>query len=615
MKVAVWLGLARRRPEPFLALAGLSVGLAVQYLARAPEPAQAILLLTLILSGSRVVLTTLRGMLHGHFASDVVATLSILVAFGTGEFLPGCVIALMQTGGEALEEAGKRRASATLDMLLAKAPQVAHRLLAETVQDVPVDAVQPGDLLLVRPGETLPVDGVVERNSGAVDESALTGEAVPVTVGPGSTVMSGSICLASALQVRAARPSTESQFARIVRLVRSAQSEKAPIGRLADRYAVIFTPLTLVIAAIAFAIVRRPEAVLAVLVVATPCPLILATPIAVMSGINRAAKRGVLVKSGTALEQLGGTTAVVFDKTGTLTTGVPEVARVVPLNGMGVPELLRFGGGLEQHSGHPMARALVLAAQARVGTLPLPTAAVEAPGHGLSGLVDQHSVEVGSLSYAVRQGLASNAALQQSRAASGAQGSATAVIGIDGQAAGLVVFTDPLRPDAPDLMRRLQALGVKETVILSGDDAATVSAIAAQAGINTIRANLLPAQKVAEVRAIMARHPVVTMVGDGINDAPALATATIGIAMGVRGAAVSAETADVVLTTDHVSRVADAIAIGKRTLVIAKQSIWVGMGVSAVLMVIAAFGFIPPTLGALLQEALDVAVILNALRS
>ena len=615
MKVSAWLQLARRQPEPFLALAGLTVGLTLRYLAGAPGPAQVVLLFTLVLSGFRVVLGTVRGMLHGHFASDVVATLSILVAFGTGEFLPGCVIALMQTGGEALEEAGRRRASATLDALLAKAPQVAHRLLGETVQDLAVDAVQPGDLLRVRPGETIPVDGVVERNSGAVDESALTGEAVPVTVEPGSTVMSGSICLASALEVRATRPSTESQYARIVRLVRSAQGEKAPIGRLADRYAVIFTPLTLVIAALAFAIVRRPDAVLAVLVVATPCPLILATPIAVMSGINRAAKLGILVKSGAALEQLGQTTAVVFDKTGTLTTGVPVVERVVPLNGMDVSELLRLGGALEQDSGHPMARALVLAAQARVGTLPLPVAAVEAAGHGLSGQVGQHKVDVGSLSYAVRQGLASNATLQQSRAASGAQGSATAVIGVDGHAAGLVVFTDPLRPDVPDLIRRLRTLGVKETVILSGDDAATVGAIAAQAGINTIRANLLPAQKVAELRSVMARHPVVTMVGDGINDAPALATATIGVAMGVRGAAVSAETADVVLTTDHISRVADAIAIGKRTLVIAKQSIWVGMGVSGVLMVIAAFGYIPPTLGALLQEALDVAVILNALRS
>lgn len=614
MKATEWLRLARQHPEPFVALVGLTVGLTLRYLVVAPDAAQFVLLATLILSGFRVVLGTARGMLAGRFAADIVATLSILVATGTGEYLPGCVIALMQTGGEALEEAGRRRASAALDALLARAPQVAHRLTGDTVEDVVVAAVQAGDLLLVRPGETVPADGVVERGAGAVDEAALTGEATPVTVEPGSVLMSGSIALASALAVRATRPSTESQFERIVRLVRSAQGEKAPIGRLADRYAVIFTPLTLLVAALAYAIVRQPSAVLAVLVVATPCPLILATPIAVMSGVNRAAKRGILVKSGVALEQLGQTTAVVFDKTGTLTTGVPVVEQVVPMNGFAEDDVLRLGGGLEQYSGHPMAKALVTTAQAHVGTLPPPEAAIEAAGHGVSGQVEGHAVDVGSLAYAVRWRLATSGVLEQARTAAAAQERETAVIGIDGHAAGLVVFTDPLRPGIPDLVRRLRGLGVEEIVILSGDDGATVGSIAAQAGISTVHANLLPAEKVAELRTIMARHPVVTMVGDGINDAPALATATVGIALGVRGAAISAETADVVLTTDQVGRVADAIAIGKRTLVIAKQGIWFGMGVSGLLMLIAAFGYIPPTLGAILQEVLDVAVIVNALR-
>jgi heavy metal translocating P-type ATPase len=606
------LQLARQHPEPLVALVGLAAGLSLRYLAGSAQLAQLVLLVALVVSGFRVVIGTARGMLHGHFAADIVATLSILVAAATGEYLPGVVIALMQTGGEALEEAGKRRASATLDELLARAPQVAHRLTGDGIEDIPVTAVCKGDLLLVRPGETVPADGVVERGAGAVDESALTGESVPVTVDPGSPVLSGSICLASALTVRATRPSAESQFERIVRLVRSAQGEKAPIGRLADRYAVIFTPVTLLIAALAYAIVRRPEAVLAVLVVATPCPLILATPIAVMSGVNRAAKRGILVKSGAALEQIGQTTAVVFDKTGTLTTGTPVVERVVAGNGFSEDELLRLGGGLEQHSGHPMAKAVVAAAQVRVGRLPQPEAVVEAAGHGVAGQVDRHAVAVGSLSYAEHQRLVPSDEVLRARAAAPDQ--ATAVIGIDGRTAGLVVFTDPLRRGVRELMHRLGALGVRETVILSGDDAPTVAAIARETGIATVRANLLPERKVAELRSVMERHRVVTMVGDGVNDAPALATATVGIAMGVRGAAVSAETADVVLTTDEIGRVADAIAIGQRTLVIAKQSIWVGMGASGMLMVVAAFGFIPPTLGAVLQEVLDVAVILNALR-
>ncbi|MCL4543374.1 MAG: heavy metal translocating P-type ATPase [Chloroflexi bacterium] len=609
-----WREALFHRPEPLIAVTGLAAGLVMRYGLGALTLAGHVLLVTLIFSGSRVVIGTIRGTVHGHFAADIIATLSILVAAATGEYLAGCVIALMQTGGEALEDAGKRRASDALDKLLSRAPQTAHRLQGASVEDISVTAIQPGDLLLIRPGEILPADGTVEHGAGAVDEAALTGEAAPVAVEAGSSVMSGSICLDGALTVRAIRPSSESQYERIVRLVRTAQGQKAPIGRLADRYAVVFTPLTLVVAALAYALVRRPEAVLAVLVVATPCPLILATPIAVVSGINRAAKYGILAKSGEAIEQIGQTSAVVFDKTGTLTTGVPVLERIISWDGSNSDDLLRLGGGLEQHSGHPMARAFVAAAQSRLGTLPLPDQVVELAGQGVSGQVEQRVVDVGSLSYAARRQLAGPEALQRARNDVEAEGHAVAVIGLDGHAAGLAVFTDPLRAGVPELLRRLRSLGVKETVMLSGDDEATVAAIAAEAGITTARANLLPDQKVEELRAVMSRHRVVAMVGDGINDAPALATATVGIALGVHGAAISAETADIVITTDDTGRVADAVQIGQRTLAVARQGIWVGMGVSGVLMIVAAFGFIPPTLGAVLQELLDIAVILNALR-
>ncbi len=625
---------ARRYPLPLLAVGGLSSDVLVQYGARNPAIGQALLLATLIAAGLPMVIATVRGMLRGAFAADIVASLAIIGAAITDEYLAGCVIVLMQSGGEALERYAVRHASASLDALLARAPRIAHRrrgpgspqgtdtapgddvpLEDGPVEDVLVENVVVGDVLLVRPGEIVPVDATVLSGTAAVDESALTGEPLPVTTGPGSTVMSGSICLDGALELRATHPSSESQYEHIVRLVRTAQEEKAPIGRLADRYAVVFTPLTLLMCALAYLVTRNPAAVVAVLVVATPCPLILATPVAIISGINRAARRGIIVKSGGAIERIGQVSAVVFDKTGTLTVGAPQVERIVPLDGIPPAELLRLAAGLEQLSGHQMARALVAAGRADGRVLPWPCDVTEAAGLGACGCVEDHAVAVGSHAYALRLGLAGRHDLERALATARVDGAATAAIGVDGRVAGLVIFSDPLRPAVPALLRRLEALGVRETAMLTGDDEATARAIATAAGITTVRADLLPADKVDAVREVLGRHGTVAMVGDGINDAPALATATVGVALGAHGAAVSAEAADIVIMVDYIGRVADAVAVGQRTLRIARQSIGIGLGVSGAMMAIASVGLIPPTLGALLQEALDVAVILNALRA
>jgi heavy metal translocating P-type ATPase len=378
---------------------------------------------------------------------------------------------------------------------------------------------------------------------------------------------------------------------------------------------VVFTPVTLVMCALAFLISGQPTAVVAVLVVATPCPLILATPVAIISGINRAARHGIIVKGGTAIERIGQATAVVFDKTGTLTAGTPVVERIEALDGYQTETILRLSAGLEQLSSHPMARALVSAGHDRYAELPLPQDVVEAAGQGVSGQVEGHMVNVGSSSFAAEKGLATTDELARARAAASAEGASTAMVGIDGKVAGLVVYADRLRQPVPGMLARLQSLGVTETAMLTGDDALTAQAIAEEAGITTVRSDLLPSQKVDAVREVLERHRTVVMVGDGINDAPALATATVGIALGAHGAAVSAEAADIVITTDDVSRVASAVEIGQRTLHIAKQSIWVGLSLSTSMMVLAALGLILPAQGAVLQEALDVAVILNALRA
>jgi P-type E1-E2 ATPase len=343
--------------------------------------------------------------------------------------------------------------------------------------------------------------------------------------------------------------------------------------------------------------------------------LILATPVAIISGINRAARYGIIVKTGAAIERIGQSTAVAFDKTGTLTKGTPVVESVVPLDGYPSQVVLRLAGGLEQLSSHPMARALVAAARSEMDELPMPEGMAETAGQGVSGQVEGHTVDVGSLAYALEKELGREDVFLEARRTAAAADDAMAVIGVDGRAAALVIYEDPLRPAAPQLLRRLHDLGVRETVMLTGDDQATAETIAAHAGIETVRAELLPEAKVQAIRELFTRHANVVMVGDGINDGPALATATVGVAMGAHGAAVSAEAADIVITTDDLGRVADAVQIGRRTLHIAKESIWIGLGVSGMMMAVAAFGYIPPTLGALLQEALDVAVIANALRA
>lgn len=606
---------ARGHALPIIAMVGLGAGLVAAYGLSSPTISRLILLATLLTGGLPVVLGTLRGMLRGNFASDIVASLAIIGAGVTGEYLAGCVIVLMQTGGEALEEYAVHRASASLELLLSRAPRIAHVRRGDRTEDVGVGEVAPGDRVMLRPGEMIPVDAIVLTGSSMVDESAVTGEPIPVLAGPGSEVMSGSICLDGALEVRAMRLSSESQYEQIIRLVQAAQSDKAPLGRLADRYAVIFTPTTLAMCALAYLLTRRPEAVVAVLVVATPCPLILATPVAIISGINRAARHGIIIKSGAAIERVGEATAVAFDKTGTLTTGSPAVERVLALNGYRRDAVMRLAAGLEQHSGHPMARALVEAGQAELGELPLPRDMMESAGQGVSGLVDGHRVEVGSVAYATDKHLGSEEALNEARHIADAADDAIAVIGVDGRTAGMVIYRDLVRPTASHLLQQLKALGVRETMMLTGDDRATAQAIAAEAGIETVRAQLLPAEKVEAVRELLQRHDTVVMVGDGINDGPALATATVGVALGAQGSAVSAEAADIVITTDDLGRVADTIRIGRHTLHIAKQSIWAGLGVSGAMMAVAALGYIPPTTGAVLQEGLDVAVILNALRA
>ncbi|HEX9611735.1 MAG TPA: heavy metal translocating P-type ATPase [Gemmatimonadales bacterium] len=599
------LQVARRNALALTAAVGLLGGLAARFIFAAPEVAERIHLATLLIAGGPLVGRTLWGVLRGRFAADVVAMLAIATALVLGEYFAGVVIVLMQSGGEALERYALGRASSSLEALLARAPKVAHRVQDGGVDDIPVDAVRVGDRLVVRPGDLVPVDGEVTQGTSTVDQSAITGEPVPIRAVVGTALMSGSINLDGAVEMRALRLAERSQYQQIVRLVERARREKPPLQRLADRFAVWFTPLTLVMCALAYTFTGEATAVLAVLVVATPCPLILATPVAVISGVSRAAQAGVIIKTGAALEHVGRARALIFDKTGTLTLGRPTVAHIDALDGRPAADVLRFAAAVEQLSSHHLGRAIAEAARERFAQLPTPTEFQETPGQGVSARVDGHAVAVGSRGYLRARGVA---------LADGSTERTAAYVALDGRLVGAIEFADRLRHQVPALMQRLAVLGVTETVMLTGDHEAAAEAIAAQAGIRTVRANLLPADKVTAVHELRRKFGPVVMVGDGINDAPALAAATVGIALGAHGTAVSAEAADIVLLVDDVSRVGDAMAISRRMRRIALQSIGFGLGVSFVLMVIASLGHISPAAGAVMQEALDAAVILNALR-
>ncbi len=565
----------------------------------------------LVLTGAPTVFRTLRNALAGRFAADLVAALAIIGAVWLAQPVAGLGIVLMQTGGEALERFAEGRASDAVRALEEAAPRTAHRIDGTRLDDITADAIRVADVLLVRPGELMPCDAIVVDGRSHVDVSRLTGEPLPVVATPGTRLMSGTVNGEGTLTVRAVATAGESQYAHIVALVASAQASKARLQRLADRYAVWFTPFTLVVCAIVFAVTHDPVRVLAVLVVATPGPLILATPIAFIGGINLAAQRHIIVRTGDALERLAGVTTVVFDKTGTLTIGRPAVHRVVAAPGLTENDVLRAAGAVEQASSHLLARTVVDAATERGIALPAARQVIESAGRGVTGQVEGRSVCVGARSFVLEQYPGIAAELGALDHADGLE----AYVAIDGRAAGVLEYADRLRPELHDATAHLARLGLTDTVLLSGDRAANARSVAVAAGIEQVAGDLMPEDKVDAVRRLVSEGRGVLMVGDGTNDAPALSAATVGIALAGHGGGITAEAADVVVLTDDLRSVPEVIGIGRRTMRIARQSIRVGLGLSGLAMVLAAVGLIAPAVGAVLQEIIDVAVIVNALRA
>jgi heavy metal translocating P-type ATPase len=554
------------------------------------------------------IVTSLR---RGSVGLDLVAALSMSAALLFGEALAANVVGLMYAGGQLLEQFAEGRAKRELTALLGRVPRTAMRKRDGMLEQVPIGELVPDDLILIRAGDTLPTDGTVVGATAVVNEAALTGEPLPVRRTAGDTLLSGSINAGDAFEMAVTHPAAQSTYAHIVRLVEQAQQSKAPVVRVADRLAVWFLLVTVVIAGAAWWLSGDHLRALAVLVVATPCPLILALPVALISGISRAAGHGILIKDGGALEALSRVRSVIVDKTGTLTHGVAHVADVRTINGMyDANDLLRLVASLDQASNHVIAQALVAEARRRGLVLTSPSAVTEETGAGISGRIDGHAVIAGGSRYVAARSKGDPFALRTGLE----PGAAVVAAAIDGELAGIIVLHDPLRDDAADVIAGFARLGVQRIVLASGDRQDVVDALAARLPLTAAIGDLTPEAKLDLVRQEVARAPTM-MVGDGVNDAPALAAATIGVAMGARGSAASSQTAGVVILVDRLDRALGALEIAARTRTIATQSVAGGLILSLVGMVFAAYGLLPPVAGALFQEAIDVVVILNALRA
>lgn len=540
---------------------------------------------------------------NGDFGLDLIAALAMGSTLWFGEYLAGAIVALMYAGGQFLEAYAHRRADEGMSALLAQVPRTALRLMEDGLEEVPIPDIAVGDILMIRRGDVVPADGTLMSESASIDQSVLTGEAFPVTVSSGERISSGATNAGDAIEIRVESRAEDSTYSGIVKLVEASRRSKARIARLADRYAIAFLLLTLAIAAGAAILSGDMARIVAVLVVATPCPLILAVPVALAAGTSKAAKAGVLVKGAGPLEILADASVAVFDKTGTLTAGDPEV---VSIDGPEGPDrILRLAASLDQASSHVVGRAIVREARRRQLALSRPTDVSELAGAGISGLVDGIRVSVGGDNYFTADGKPSRPP---------EKGRMQAKVFFDGQLAGEIGFEDRLRGDAVELVGKLRKLGVRRIVLASGDERSVAAAIAGSLSLDAVEARLTPAQKV-EIVARERTAGRVMMVGDGVNDAPALAAADVGIAVGATNLAAAAEAADIVLIRNDLNRIATAIEIARRSRAIAVQSIFAGIGLSLVAMLFAGAGFLPPVTGAMLQEVIDVAVILNALRA
>ncbi len=548
---------------------------------------------------------------RGRFGVDPLALLSLAGALFVREFLAAAIISVMFASGHALDQWASRRARREIASLLVRVPKTAQILRGDELTTVDLASVVVGDLVVVTSGEMVPVDGNLTMASAVLDESALTGESLPVERVRGEQVRSGSLNAGPPFEIRAIASAEDSTYSGIIRLVEGAESASVPFVRMADRYSQWFVVASLALAGVAWLVGGLSRAV-AVLVVATPCPLILAVPVALVSGLSRSAHLGIIVKNGAVLERLARVNTLLIDKTGTITRGRPVLSDVAVGAAWAAQDVLRLAASLDQLSPHVLARSIVQSALGRGVELEMPTQVEEVAGQGIKGHVAGRLVTVGKASWCGAREDPVWAAAARRRAQ--LDGALTVFVGVQGEPVGVLVFDDPIRPDVERTMRKLRRRGIRRIAMVTGDRIEVAETVRAIIGVDEVFAERSPQEKLDIVRDESLRSSTM-MVGDGINDAPALALAQVGVAMGSRAATAASEAADVILTSDRLDRLDDAVAIAQKSLKVARQSMVTGIALSLVAMVFALAGWLPAVWGALLQELIDVAVILNSLRA
>ena len=549
-----------------------------------------------------------RDVRNGTYGVDILAATAIVTAVALRQYWAGIIIVVMLSGGESLEAFAARRARSELRDLLRHRPQTAHLIVKKQVVDVASGKVSSGDQIVIKPGEVVAVDAVIVDGTGSFDEARLTGESLPVTKEPGDEILSGSVNIDGVITAKALRPADESQYQQIVRLVQAAADNPAPYVRLADRYSIPFTVIAYTIAGVVWILSHHAIRFLEVIIVATPCPLILAAPIALIAGMSRASREGIIIKTGTALEKLAQAKTFAFDKTGTLTRGTPEVEAVVAFAPYSETDVLAYAASIERGSNHILAKAIIQAAVDKKLKAVKAKHIKEIAGFGLESHIAGNDVLVGRYGLLKDRGVKmpkeyKNRAVKQT----------AALVAINSSLAGYITFIDNIRPDAKQTLKQLRALGVKHTMMVTGDNRTVATYIADELGITDVFSEALPSDKIRAVEAVADRP--IAFVGDGINDAPVLTLADVGIALGARGSTAASESADIVIMRNNLTLVARARAIARRAFLIASQSILFGIGLSIALMLVFATGKFPPLYGAILQEFVDVFVILNALRA
>ncbi len=558
-------------------------------------------------TGTLIALSMLKEMIKtlrsGSYGVDLLAITAVAATLAVGQYWAAMIVLIMLVGGDSLEDYASKKAHTELKALLDNSPQTAHKVVADKLIDIKVDEANIGDQLVVKPGETVPVDGHIIKGSSMFDESSLTGESRPITKNVSDTVYSGSINGDSAITMTVDKLAKDSQYQRLIQLVKQADSTPAHFVRMADRYAVPFTGIAFVIAGIAWFVSKDPVRFAEVLVVASPCPLILAAPVALVSGMSRSSRNGIVVKTGSVLEKMATAKTAAFDKTGTITSGRLFVDQIKPVAGTTKEELLSYAASAERSSGHILARSLLnYAVKHDVNLLEVQQLS-EVTGNGVTAQIAGQTIKVGKASFVAPT-------------AQVAETTQTCVyISLNDQYIGTITFIDKLRLEAAQTMQTLRDHGVKHLMMLTGDQQAIAQTIAKEVGIDDVRAKLLPEEKIKALKAVPENEHPVIMVGDGVNDAPSLTVADVGIAMGAHGATAASESADVVILKDDLLKVAKAVEIAQDTLRIARQAVLIGIFICVFLMLVASTGLIPAIVGAMFQEVIDTVSILWGLRA